>query len=440
MFSVQDFLFVAVSLANVFHDRKRVFMQWLPSVRHVVYTDKPVHSTRLNVHTFQYRQNNMTDRNINWMGRTVADRLIPFAIYEANLTFYGTFKWLFMVDDDTIFFPKVLQNTLSNVNHKLPLFLGKHVGWLHTSCQTAEQRRLNPLSCCRDWKRPCRTRWSPASDCTTPNFGIHAQSKEVCLPLRFPKEGVPNGTCRECFCPVTQRNDGSFRLDWVKGTASLVPAFGFPYGGVGMILSQGLLRKIPSDKWKGCAEKLQCGPSDFRTATCIQNTANIAMGEIDIHTPIWYTTNDYIKTSFETDFDYSSWPYAMHKIDPMITRMIFRVYKRKFKSIRHEYKTHVCDRMMNYIDAPSHQLWGRHIPWSFGNQDEVEEECVNALGNRSGWYQKHMSGGYVICNALVDTVVQNYTVKSGRHTFGATCWARNSSANLLFLKHVVHNT
>lgn len=430
MVSVQDFLFVVVSLSNVFHERKHVFMQWLPSVPHVVYTDKPVNDTGLNVRVFQYREDNMTDRNINWMGHTIVDRLVPLAIYEANLTFYGTFKWLFMVDDDTIFFPKVLQHILSKVNHKLPLFLGQRVGWRDTFCQTADQRRLNPFSCCTDWKRPCRTRWSPASDCTTPNFGVHAQSRDVCLPLMppFPTDGVPDGTCRGCFCPVTRRDDGRFRLDMVNGTASLVPAFGFPYGGVGMVLSKGLLKKMPSDKWKDCAEKLQCGPGDFRTATCVQNTGNIAMGELDVHTPIWWTTDDYIKASSEGDFDYSSWPYAMHKVDAIFTRMILRVYKRKFNSLRSQHKTHLCYRGANYINAPSYQLWGRQIPRSFGNQDDVEDECVIALGNRSGWYQKHMPGRYVICNALVDTLFQNYTVQSGRHKFGGVCWARKDAS------------
>ena len=44
-----------------------------------------------------------------------------------------------------------------------------------------------------------------------------------------------------------------------------------------MLLSAGLLRVIPEQSWADCADRLVCGSSDFRLATCVRHLAGVEL-------------------------------------------------------------------------------------------------------------------------------------------------------------------
>ena len=265
--------------------------------------------------------------------------------------------------------------------------------------------------------------------------GRRARSADVCLPdpSRDPQDGLPNATCRECFCPVTARRSAGqqrrFRLDLARGEASLLPAVAFPYGGVGMILSAGLVSRISSRAWAGCAAKLQCGPADFRVATCVQNLAGIGMGHI-YDQAVWYDVEGFMKRALEPHFGVGSWPWSMHKVDAPTAHILWHAYRRKFQGRTHEH--HRCDRTGNFVvGGAAEGVWGRFFPPSIVDQDAAEEACVAALGERSGFYQRHAANGYIMCRALLPalnaTAAAAAAVLHVEHTFGAVCWSSVNS-------------
>ena len=58
------------------------------------------------------------------------------------------------------------------------------------------------------------------------------------------------------------------------------PQLGFAYGGYGIILSAGLLDRIPAEDWEDCGRRAVCGPSDFRVGTCIRTLAAIGTSHL----------------------------------------------------------------------------------------------------------------------------------------------------------------
>mmetsp|Transcript_36947 Transcript_36947/g.119262 ORF Transcript_36947/g.119262 Transcript_36947/m.119262 type:complete len:288 (-) Transcript_36947:151-1014(-) len=239
-----------------------------------------------------------------------------------------------VADDDTMVFVERLAVLLRSYDSSLPLYLGH---WAWGECHPRKRRRMpeTPLhffSCCDDeFQRPCRVGWVPPSGCNQRGLALHARSHEWCPPDYVRRgDGLVDIRCRECFCPVSSAGEGRYRLDLENGSATLLPAVAFPYGGSGVLLSAGLLDSIPSSDWADCAARLRCGPSDFRVATCVQNLGGVSFGDwnapvvrMDIYRHLDWWQDEPDGLSLET------WPWSIHRADERIGGLLWRLFRHK---------------------------------------------------------------------------------------------------------------
>lgn len=336
---------------------------WLSDTYHIIYTDTPLGATghswvkktlKLNVKVQQGGLQGL--RFHDWVGQNAGDMRAVNALADANASYAGTFRWLVLVDDDTMLFMKKLQKVLFRVDHRSPFLLGSVIeqygdklnegvaGWPAANCTPRShrwnatlQKRL-PCHFLCDVSEPCPISWTPPSSCTLKENGLDANSSALCS---FDRMGdgrpIEYTACRECFCPVRAEQVGSkrhYRLDFEHGQASLTPALAFPYGGLGIVVSQGLVDAMPAAAWYNCAAKLKCGPSDFRVATCVQNVAGIGASRVPSD---WYTApwpwqgffnqsedamNDHLDQS-QAD----NWPISFHKAGNL-TRFLHAAFVR----------------------------------------------------------------------------------------------------------------
>jgi hypothetical protein len=261
----------------------------------------------------------------------------------ANATFAGTFRWMVLADDDTLLFVQRLHMQLRRLDHELPMLLGQVIAGINST--TASNHAGQPgwpaigSFCDSRWlsrKTPCRVSWLPNSQCTAPGMAMPARSvPSSCAMDEMGRVGLE---CRECFCPVSLHGSGHYELDEEHGRASLTPAAGIPYGGLGIVLSEGLLRSISPTSWRKCVHRLPCGPSDFRIATCVQNLVGIGATELTRYAP-WAPVNDntFFRSSHSDLEDVlsvtesSDWPWSAHKVGVELTRFLLEHFRRSLR-------------------------------------------------------------------------------------------------------------
>ena len=430
---IEDFLVVIFTHTRA-HRRISIAAPWLATVPHVIFTESPFlqNGSHLCFHTLPEGQDDPSTRGFEWLGHTNGDGRQALAVHAANASFWGAFRWMVLCDDDSMLFMERLRMMLRGIDTTLPLYLGSPFGG--ASCLSASERRLQPLSCCSDWRQPCRVGWIPPSGCTQHGLALNASSSGLCLPDRriIPPDGLVESSCRECFCPVRRTSEGRFRLDLVHGLASLLPALRFGYGGKGVLLSAGLLASMPSHHWLRCARRLQCGPSDFRVATCVQNLAGIGLGDLNAAPGrLLFTT----KRAQDPALSLAAWPYSVHKLNASTSHFLWQAYLRQLQSRVHA--SHVCDRTTYALQGvASEVVWSGSFP-SVLEQDEVEEYCIQLLGTRSGWYQLRNDSHGLVCAVVLaatsredesvaarDSVLRVVHQRQGQRISGGVCWTK----------------
>ena len=55
----------------------------------------------------------------------------------------------------------------------------------------------------------------------------------------------------------------------------------WPVGGLGMIVSAGVVHELRGAEWRECVEKLRCGPGDMRVASCLARFANVGLALLE---------------------------------------------------------------------------------------------------------------------------------------------------------------
>lgn len=157
------------------------------------------------------------------------------AIAEATLRYAGTFDWIALGDDDTVFMYNRAMNFLSNIDHTKPVIFGRVDGLNSTgraeracACFSPEMKMAPPYQhgCCRDFANPCEVPvFPPDSD-----FRHRDHWSEY----------GPNG------------------LYW-------------PYGGSGVFLSAGLAVDVVGvDGWALCARMFTRMNTDIQIAQCLK--------------------------------------------------------------------------------------------------------------------------------------------------------------------------
>ena len=303
---MDDILVVVVSHAKRHQRLALAELTWLQAVPHVFYSDVDspaapfvagVLPTRPTARTAYHRQ---------------SDYKLPLAVLAANRSYGGRFKWLALVDDDTVLNLPVLTGLLRRADHNAPLFLAP------SSAATPKSDQRS--GCARNTSRPHgRSLWNSLCAATDRRCERTIAASKVRPECATGVDGnvvaeLQRGKglerirsherCDDCFCPTRWAKSeaiGHFVLDSVLGEvsallqptlthhcsthpvdrapcvsqATLTPATYYPYGGTGMLLSAGLLRVIPEQSWADCADRLVCGSSDFRVATCVRHLAGV---------------------------------------------------------------------------------------------------------------------------------------------------------------------
>lgn len=147
----------------------------------------------------------------------------------ANATRHG-FEWLLLGDDDTTFFAEDVERALSRYNFSEPHYLAMQVdrnGW---GPREMPPQYRDALSRCPPLGKPKKLRLV--------SYDPHHDISES------------RGDC----------NPESFRHDhW----------FQWAYGGKGLILSAGLLDRIPTVTWQKCIDRITSFGGDVRIAMCL---------------------------------------------------------------------------------------------------------------------------------------------------------------------------
>jgi len=122
-------------------------------------------------------------------------------------------------------------------------------------------------TCCTDGTKPCRANL----------YGPQAKWRYDSTRESFvPYQTCTNGTKPDAYCcraspwpeginfgyPFRYHPEGSYRPHF---------AMMWPYGGLGYVLSRGLLDAIPRETWQMCMYGLQCANADHRVTTCVLN-------------------------------------------------------------------------------------------------------------------------------------------------------------------------
>lgn len=197
---------------------------WLRNKSYVFVPDKPSDQWSRLYHPLPTSWTNArfrTDANMLW------------AIFEANRTFASKFDWIFVGDDDTIPFETTVTEYSRAYDASKPVALGV------TVVNVTRRHRILPKLQCLPSTPTC----AMSDDITA---GKHC-----------------------CTCPVIHKND-----EWIydaSGRGFYHPTNVQMYGGTGIMLSRGILDNISQQEWKMCAQRLVCGPGDYRVMTCLQN-------------------------------------------------------------------------------------------------------------------------------------------------------------------------
>mmetsp|Transcript_17275 Transcript_17275/g.30828 ORF Transcript_17275/g.30828 Transcript_17275/m.30828 type:complete len:409 (-) Transcript_17275:708-1934(-) len=220
---------------------------WLNGVKHFFYSNKATKA--LPTYAFE---NHPGQAHVHWTGNNAGDyRWIP-ALHHANIS-CRPYKWMLLADDDSyMVLPNVLK-FLTSKDHTVPLYLGfAHPparGHKGAFCKGYKKRLKEPLTCCLTLDKPC---YVPANRSTEPACPVSLMEDKV--HWARVKKGEPE-------------HEQTMSMFW-------------HFGGACAIFSQGLFNIMPERPWLDCGMRTVCGGGDKRTASCIWNTAGLAITDI----------------------------------------------------------------------------------------------------------------------------------------------------------------
>ena len=212
----------------------------------------------------------------DWLAHTPADHKAMHSILLANRSAAGSFRFMVLIDDDTILVLPRLRRLLQRVDHTQPLYMGTRTGG-RADCPATND-------CCPSWQHAC-TKPLPVCAGTEPGTRLGAAGNASVCPLTNAGEVVE--ACAHCACPVSAHGHDAhgktvYRLDRVRGHASIAPMVTYAYGGTGIILSAGLLNRISAGEWESCACKALCGSADFRVGSCVRTLSGAGLNMLPV--------------------------------------------------------------------------------------------------------------------------------------------------------------
>ena len=182
-----------------------------------------------------------------------------------------------MVDSDTFVFEDAVRERVRKLNPSTPAAVGLWLRNRRASIYLSDDLDPNghaaPLYALRGSVRG-RVRGSVRS--TAPD--ACTASTPVCRRENGDGNFEPNTPRGCCMCPVVQgagsggdwadaggESEGAtFAFNRSHGQTYYRPPLDFGHGGIGVLLSRGLLDSIPAQAWRLCARRLVCGSSDLR--------------------------------------------------------------------------------------------------------------------------------------------------------------------------------
>mmetsp|Transcript_62290 Transcript_62290/g.103571 ORF Transcript_62290/g.103571 Transcript_62290/m.103571 type:complete len:354 (+) Transcript_62290:69-1130(+) len=238
------------------------------------------------------------------MARTRADANMVWAVQVANLTFPNA-HWVFVIDSDAFVFPASVVNA---TRHYDPT-----------------RSHLFALGLIR----------SPLRNHDTWSYCTLERQHKV------------NGSC---YCPVCMQkpvsgmqDKPSYFLDRGRGMAHYSPPYSFAFGGTGILLSRGLLDRLPAQAWADCASRLVCGSGDLRLSICVKElqpsvhikvisansrfleAANLSYNEVRanaLHSNL--DTNHHVRERYLQLFsERRLCPVSIHKLPPHRAELIY---------------------------------------------------------------------------------------------------------------------
>ncbi|KAL1510955.1 hypothetical protein AB1Y20_005781 [Prymnesium parvum] len=206
---------------------------WLRGRPYVFIPDAPA-----GPHAAFYKPLQLGSAGRDHIANTPADANMIWAVILANLSFPDA-RWVFVVDSDTFVFPAAIWDVAQQYDSTEAHLIGA-TGFSQTySCAPCARHIARNRSSSRAIK------------------GQQTRSQ----------------SCR-CFCPVCVQQGQAgpqYVLDTERGTAHYEQHPVFAYGGHGILLSRGLLDRLPHEYFSRCARRLICGASDQRLRQCIQH-------------------------------------------------------------------------------------------------------------------------------------------------------------------------
>ncbi|KAJ8600191.1 hypothetical protein CTAYLR_001974 [Chrysophaeum taylorii] len=191
--------------------------------------------------------------------RTIAGVLV------ANDT-WPDVKWVLVVDDDDHVQLDVVRRYLEPLDADVPLLLAGRVGPGHNAIPCHRTNNNSKWSCCTDPTKPCRAYlYGPQAIWDYDKLEHTFMPKKIC-----PEHEVSNYCCRSKPWPEGIHAGFPFR---VHPRGPYRPHFSllWPYGGLGYIVSRGMLDVIPRDHWQQCMYGFQCANADHRVMACVLN-------------------------------------------------------------------------------------------------------------------------------------------------------------------------
>lgn len=161
-------------------------------------------------------------------------------------------KWVLVVDDDDGVQLEAIWRYLDELDASVPLLLAGRIGPGHDAIPCRPTNNASHWSCCTDARSPCRAHlYGPQAvweyDKATQSFA----PRHIC-----PDHEVSNYCCRSKPWPDGIHAGFPFQTD---PEGAYRPHFSllWPYGGLGYVLSRGLLDLISRDYWQMCMYAFQ---------------------------------------------------------------------------------------------------------------------------------------------------------------------------------------
>ena len=238
-------------------------------------------------------------------------RFVPALLYLSQAV---PAKWYMLVDDDTYVFLRELKAVLSRFDSDARYFLGQPSQIPFASCASDSQEgsKASPKnSLAKCWvplkmpegivRWPLTARWClarPGHHCgvaTLEGVGTWCNVvKDESMPYHYRVTGGFLPEAREALLragighaeqPSPKEVRGALLQERIAapipwGEAEF-PLAVWPVGGLGMIVSAGVVRALRGAEWRECVEKLRCGPGDMRVAACLARFANVGLAFLE---------------------------------------------------------------------------------------------------------------------------------------------------------------